>query len=449
LAANDIVRARQMSEHILRKNPDYLPALILKAEILMAHNETDESLQLLNKLIEKHSNTPRLYYLKGIALLKKDDAAKAKIEFGKISKDSPEYLDAKLTLAQIFFKENNLAQAEEALGEILQSGPDNYQAQKLMGNVMAQKGDFEKSKIFYQSLIDAAPNNPEGLILMGLMNQRQHRFDLAVKNFEKAMAIPPQRVDVFSYLIASLISNRQIDAAVARCDDMLEKTNNNPSAQSLIYHLKGKAYLAGKNIKEAEKSFKTSISVNPDFLSPYYSLAGLYFRSGRTDAAVAQYESAVGKDIQQEVPHMMLGIIFSMKQQWDLAEFHYRKAIDMKPGFIPAINNLAYLLADKNKNLDEALRLAQKAREQMPDDPRIKDTLGWVYVKLGFYDQAIRILSESIQDIPENPTVHYHLGIAYYKKGANSQALSALKQAIELDADFPGSDQAKEIMSRI
>jgi tetratricopeptide (TPR) repeat protein len=138
-----------------------------------------------------------------------------------------------------------------------------------------------------------------------------------------------------------------------------------------------------------------------------------------------------------------------MKQQWDLAEFHYRKAIDMKPDFIPAINNLAYLLAEKNKNLDEALRLAQKARDKMPDDPRIKDTLGWVYVKLGFYDQAIRILTESIQDIPENPTVHYHLGIAYYKKGANSQALSALKQAIELDADFPGSDQAKEIMSRI
>jgi tetratricopeptide (TPR) repeat protein len=145
----------------------------------------------------------------------------------------------------------------------------------------------------------------------------------------------------------------------------------------------------------------------------------------------------------------MLGIIFAIKKQWDLAEFHYRNALDVNPEFVPATNNLAYLLAEQDKNLDEALRLSQKASRLLPDDPRVLDTLGWVYVKLGFYEEAIAAFSKSIEHIPENPTLNYHLGIAYYQKGATQKAKSALKQALKLDDNFSEADQAREILSKI
>jgi len=36
---------------------------------------------------------------------------------------------------------------------------------------------------------------------------------------------------------------------------------------------------------------------------------------------------------------------------------------------------LAYLYADTGEKIDEALNLAQSAKEQFPDDPHVSDTL--------------------------------------------------------------------------
>ncbi|MEZ4577462.1 MAG: tetratricopeptide repeat protein, partial [Desulfobacterales bacterium] len=184
---------------------------------------------------------------------------------------------------------------------------------------------------------------------------------------------------------------------------------------------------------------------------PYYSLANIYFSEGREDKAIKQYENAIGSNTatRQELQNMMLGIIFSIKNQPDLAEFHYRKALEINPEFAPAANNLAYLLAEQEKDLDQALRFAQTAAKILPDDPRVQDTLGWVYLKLGFYDQAVREFSDSIRQLPDNATLHYHLGIAYYKKGDTRQAKTALEQALKLDNDFTESERAQEILAEI
>jgi tetratricopeptide (TPR) repeat protein len=242
-----------------------------------------------------------------------------------------------------------------------------------------------------------------------------------------------------------------VDEAIARCDSSLQKIKDQPDLQAVIYNLKGKLYLAKKDMTLAEKSFKSAIISDANYLSPYYSLAKIYFSEGREDTAIRQYENAIESNSgsQQELPNMMLGIIFSMKKQFNLAELHYRKALEINPDFAPAANNLAYLLAEQDRNLDEALRLAQAARKILPDDPRIQDTVGWVFVKLGFYEQAIQAFSNSIRQLPDNATLYYHLGVAYFKNDEPLKAKSALKQAIKLDNDFAEAAQALKILADI
>jgi hypothetical protein len=43
---------------------------------------------------------------------------------------------------------------------------------------------------------------------------------------------------------------------------------------------------------------------------------------------------------------------------------------------VPAANNLAYILISRGKDLDEDLALTTRAKEIMPDDPNVIDTLG-------------------------------------------------------------------------
>jgi len=97
-------------------------------------------------------------------------------------------------------------------------------------------------------------------------------------------------------------------------------------------------------------------------------------------------------------------------------------------------------------SVDEALMLAQKAKEKLPQDPSVMDTLGWVYYKRGLYDSAIAEFVDSIEKLPNNASVHYHLGLAYYKKEDYESAREHLSQALKLDEAFDGAEMARKIL---
>ena len=451
LTLENIEDSLQYTHKILFQNPDFFPAKILKTESLLAKAQWDDALSYISDLIRQYPKESRLYYLKGIAHMKKNDAGRAKIEFGKIPPSSDEYKNAQLMLAGIFMAENNFVQAEATAKTILRSDTDNYAALKLLGNISLNENRFDEAKKYFTALTEIAPQNPDGFFLLGLLNRRQKNYENAVANFEAALAIGHSDISVFVNLISSLIENNMTDDAIARCDKMLQNLDNQPHARAVIYNLKGNLYLSQNNVQQAEKSFKSAMIFDPAYLPPYYSLAKIYFAEGREDNAILQYKSAIQSqsNARREMPNLMLGILFSMKNQPDLAELHYRNALNINPDFAPAANNLAYLLAEQGRNLDEALRLSQQANSILPDDPRIQDTLGWVYVKLGFYEQAIQVFSDSIRQLPDNAVIHYHLGMAYYKKGDSGHAKTILTRALELDDSFAGSERAKQILDAL
>jgi tetratricopeptide (TPR) repeat protein len=110
---------------------------------------------------------------------------------------------------------------------------------------------------------------------------------------------------------------------------------------------------------------------------------------------------------------------------------------------------LAYLLAVQDKDINEALVFAQKAKEKLPNEPNVMDTLGLIYYKKGFNDSAIAEFLDSLEKIPNNATVNYHLGMAYYKKGENDRAREALEKALSLDANFDYADEARKVLAEL
>ena len=67
----------------------------------------------------------------------------------------------------------------------------------------------------------------------------------------------------------------------------------------------------------------------------------------------------------------------------------YERLLSINPNSISALNNLAYLYADRLNDLDKAYDLARKARDLQGNDPAIADTFGWVLSKRGEYQQAL------------------------------------------------------------
>ena len=99
-----------------------------------------------------------------------------------------------------------------------------------------------------------------------------------------------------------------------------------------------------------------------------------------------------------------------------------------------ALNALGYTLADRNEQLDEALDLLQRAAALAPDDPAVRDSLGWVHYRLGNLERAEALLRDAFTHFPDQE-VAAHLGEVLWRQGNQREARQVwekgLKQAPE------------------
>jgi Tfp pilus assembly protein PilF len=167
------------------------------------------------------------------------------------------------------------------------------------------------------------------------------------------------------------------------------------------------------------------------------------------DKAKSSYLAAIEKDPNSLGAYMAMGMIYESEKKYVEARDYYVKALKLNPSFAPAQNNLAYIYAEKGGNIDVALDLAQKAKEQVPADPYISDTLGWIYYKKNVPSRAIVYLKEANEKIPNHPVIKYHLGMSYYKNGNLDLAKKELNQALKIDPNFEGAEETRATLKLI
>ena len=77
------------------------------------------------------------------------------------------------------------------------------------------------------------------------------------------------------------------------------------------------------------------------------------------------------------------------------ADKYYRKALSLEPESAIYLNNLAYFLIDKDRDVNEGMELVDKALKLRPEYYIYLHTKGWGLYKLGKYQEALEILQKS------------------------------------------------------
>ena len=117
--------------------------------------------------------------------------------------------------------------------------------------------------------------------------------------------------------------------------------------------------------------------------------------------------------------------------------------------FAAAANNLAWVLAAHGGDKDKALALAQTAKELVPEDPQVSDTLGWILYRRGVHQRALALLKDSVAKLPCNTVIQYHLGMVSAQLGDKDAARQALRIAAAAPTPFPGQDEAKKALAAL
>ncbi|MFO7754297.1 MAG: tetratricopeptide repeat protein, partial [Desulfobacteraceae bacterium] len=231
--------------------------------------------------------------------------------------------------------------------------------------------------------------------------------------------------------------------------DIIEKymKATDEEAAASLENLKGEIMFRHGKIEKALQHFKNARSLNPELLKPVLYSAEIFRSRENLEAAEQAYRKAVDIDSDNVDAMMGLGYINDIKGNTERAEQFYSRILDIDPFHAPASNNLAFILAEKETNLDRALKLARFARQKRPEDPNVLDTLGWVYYKKGSFGTAVSELEESLKINPDNPLARYHLGMCLYRSGKYEDARKQLKRALNIDPDFKGAHSAKEMLN--
>ena len=109
---------------------------------------------------------------------------------------------------------------------------------------------------------------------------------------------------------------------------------------------------------------------------------------------------------------------YTESKKIDKAELCYRQGLTLDPGNPSRMYGLAWLLVDKDINVNEGLDLIQKALELEPDNWYYLDTKGWGLYKQGRYEEALKLLNDSWDLRPS----YRHRGYLHIREGEKALA---------------------------
>jgi tetratricopeptide (TPR) repeat protein len=112
--------------------------------------------------------------------------------------------------------------------------------------------------------------------------------------------------------------------------------------------------------------------------------------------------------------------------RYQVAEKWYRHVLKTEPKHVQTLNNLAWMLGLREKSLDEAQALIDRAIKVAGNEPRLLDTRGVVALARKENDKALRDLENSLRHQP-GPVTALHLARARLQKGDQAGAKEALR----------------------
>jgi tetratricopeptide (TPR) repeat protein len=127
---------------------------------------------------------------------------------------------------------------------------------------------------------------------------------------------------------------------------------------------------------------------------------------------------------------------------------HFRRALELKPDYVQAHNNLGLALSGRGR-FDEAIRHYRKALEIQPDYVEARINIGVALASSGRVDEAIEHFQKELEIKPDSAEAHNNLGVLLTARGKFDNALQHYQKALELASARNDLALADAIRARI
>lgn len=445
LETNRIQEAGPEIDALLRQNPSSVGGRILHARLKLEQGDADQALSLLQEVARHEPRSAAVHQSLGSVWARMGRLSQAIAALEEARTLSPESSDIRTNLAQIHLSQGAWYLAIKEGEEAIRFNPQYVPALRVLGDAHLLAGNVKRAEELVREMAEAFPHDPWVHQRLGVISRMQHRPTEAMAHFEQAIAENPQLIEALDQIVTILLSQGKAQQARERVGRQLAAFPGEPQLHNLL----GQLWVQSHNFSEAEAAFKKAMSLNDTLLATYANLSDLYTRQGKVDHAIRQLETILAKDPRHVPTLTILGILYEQQEDVPRATARYEEALRLNPKSAPAANNLAWLLIERGGDKERALSYAEMAREVLPRDPHIADTLGWIYYHKQMFQKSVNLLQEAVDRSPGQPLILYHYGMAQVGNGNNVEARKALSKFLTLSPADPHVRQAKAVLNTL
>ncbi len=270
----------------------------------------------------------------------------------------------------------------------------------------------------------------------------------------------------YSGLINTLFDGGKYEESDEACQQFLALKGDSLLQQMKPAVIRLRVLVLAKQGKEdkASELLQTLVKAQPDNPANLITKAKMLRVLEKPAEAISAYEEAIdlykkdedlSKEEQQEyvdsIRYTLSGLHIDLNQV-DKATADLKALLEKDPDNPGYNNDLGYIMADHDMNLEESERLIRKALEEdkkqrekenpdqkadtLKENPSYLDSLGWVLFKQKKYKEAREPLEAAVKEPDaQSIEIYDHLAEVLNALGDKDAAVAAWKKGLELPAD--------------
>ena len=468
-------KAVEWLRQAITEKPKDTELYLLLAHIEIQEKKADEAIKLYTSALQYEPDNQLVMLRLGLLYTEQKKYRLAEIIFRDLLRKDNNVYQAHLYLARLLIQISDFTGAGQQFEQALNLNWTQELAYE-MADFYSKHEKYEQSLKLYKAILETDDTDERaalGLVQTLLVMNREQEA-IAELNRLRSLSETPDKIDLIISKI--LLRTDKIDKA----KELLEKIVLDHGSSEANYIL-ALIYFQEKNndksisslerIQARDTEFEEAIFLETRILRDtgqfgkafnmlrriisdgsqrrplfYALLASLYEEKNEVDKALNLLKTGIDLFPDNEQLHFEYGLLLEKQGRQDEAILSMQKVLQLFPDHPEALNYIGYTWADKNMNLDIALRYIKKAVELKPDNGFIRDSLGWVYYRLGRLEEARIELEKALELEPDDPSIHDHLGDVYRSLHKYDKAHKAYRQALKL---FANSDKKASVEKKI
>ena len=444
--------AAEMNSQVLKENPKDADAKSLAATFLIDQGAVASALTQLQALVTSAPDNAAAHYQLGRAYLasgKPEAREAARQQFERAISLRQDMLSPRLGLAELQVMHGEYQAALDSVQEILKRDPGNGHARIIQSQALLGLKKFGESDTLLAGMLKSNPNSPDVLYQAGVSAMAQGKLKEAGTDFMRSYQLNPANPRGLLGVVEADIRQGKPEDAMAVLEAESKKSPNRldiPLLMGTTARNQGKYNDALNSFNKVLNGLDKKAKVRADL---YLQIADTYRLAGDRDAAIGNLQKA--REILPENETVLADLGLTMDQAGRKAEARqaYEACLRVNPNNAVILNNLAWLMAESNADLDVALNFVQKAKGLQPNSADISDTYGWILLKKGLAEQAIPVFKDLVSRVPADSSYHFHLAKAYSQKADVTKEAEELREALKHSPPKDEQQQIQEMLSKL